>query len=92
VPQGENVTVGRRGCSIPLVILKGKENQHQSYARDEPECGLLAVPGLGLPHLEPLTAYDHEAKEPKSEAGHEAGYGRGLGGIECKAAPLARLP
>jgi hypothetical protein len=47
-----------------LVVPLRKEDENKSDAADEAECCVLTVPGLRLPHLEPLAADDHEAEEP----------------------------
>src|SRR5262249_18922634 len=57
--------------SAKIVILQRNEDEHQTDAADEAERRLLAVPGLRLPHLEPLAADRHQAEEPEGEAGRE---------------------
>jgi len=50
-----------------------QEQEGEPHEGEQPECGVLAVPDLGLPHEEPFPAHGHEREIPLDEARREPG-------------------
>jgi len=56
-----------------------QQSEHDAFADEHAEGGVLAVPEFGLPHEEPLATDGDEGYEPEQHAGGEGGDGFGFG-------------
>lgn len=65
-----------------LAVVQAQQDQEQADRADKAEGRILAVPGRGLPHLEPLPTHNDEAKKPEQQSGRQAKTGGRLCAIE----------
>src|SRR5690606_217436 len=79
---------GRRSAELALGLVD--EDQHGHDRHVELEGGILAVPGLRLPHGEPLATDHHEAEEPDQETDGRSRRDAGFRRVEGRGRAVAR--
>ena len=65
-----------------------QKQQHQAHHGEHAEGGFLAIPGMRLPHQEPLSAHGEKRHQPHQQESVSAITGTRFGRVECRRRPL----